>query len=139
MGGQFSECRCNNESRPPNEVSLVRHLTQQDRADQDIVRSHSPQNQLQSPKEVLRQFSKKNSNRDTSNSTDQFKEQLDIKNFSLEAQKILRVMEMGIPEQFLRSGEAQLLISQEEERVFLGEDGFNYFGGIRNGDFHGLG
>lgn len=139
MGGQLSECRCNTETFPPNEIPMVRHPSAQIGSVQDNVGSHAPLGRPITIEDVERQISKKNSNRDTSNSTDQFREKLDIKNFSPEGQKILKILDLSILDEYLRTEEATNLVMEEQGRVLICEDGFNYFGGTRNGMYHGKG
>ena len=147
MGTQLSDCRCNNESKSTSEMNLAKVIKKsstlgveappipvEEPSPEPFQPSHTPPEQM-----IEQKSSKQITRKETSNSGDNFQNQMQPSLFSREVQGIIHSMDMSVPEKYLQIEEVRTILEEASSFLFANNDSRLYYGGFLNQKYHGLG
>lgn len=141
MGSQPSSCGCRTDEKVYTEVSLSRQNS--NKYDFQHQKSYQKEEHYDhnGPVEesISQNGSKDSSVKGTSHSINAFKNQVELDIFSKEGQFILMSMELELPASIKQMPIVSDLLEEEEEKRSLVHTDMVYFGGVKNGKYHGLG
>ena len=141
MGSQASSCGCRTDDKVYTEVSLSRqHSNRHDFQNKKSYQADQRDDPDGPVEESISQNGSKDSSiKGTSHSLNAFKTQVDLEIFSKEGQFILMSMELELPANVKQMPIVTRLLEEEEEKCPLISTDNIYFGGVKEGKYHGLG